>query len=216
MPTVKDIVRQVLVPPAVSTLVSSTVLATLPVASSAVGTLDLGTLHLVINHISTGLKLFSGTMTPHLLTQLRRGLTDGKPPAPSEVVVKIDNDADVVSAQRACQKLTRPFFSTTDCVRLTTTVSELARNIYMYARTGEIRLKVFESLERVTFEVTAKDEGPGIPNSELVMSGTYVSRTGLGRGLVGSKAILDNLTIQTAPGKGTTVVGTKRARRAWA
>jgi serine/threonine-protein kinase RsbT len=116
--------------------------------------------------------------------------------------------------QTRCQALCRDFFSATDCVRLATAASELARNIYMYAREGEVRLELREDDRGVLFTVLATDRGPGIANVAEVLSGRYVSRTGLGRGLSGARKLLDDLEVDSAPGKGTTVRGWKRSRSA--
>ena len=54
-------------------------------------------------------------------------------------------------------------------------------------------------------EIVAHDEGPGIGNLDEILAGRYRSRTGMGLGLVGAKRLMDELTIETGPGKGTTV-----------
>ena len=94
-----------------------------------------------------------------------------------------------------------------------TTSEEFARNIYMYAKRGELRLKVSEDDQGIRFDLSASDQGPGIPNVELILSGKYVSKTGLGRGLFGTKAMLDTLDIQSSAETGTVIRGMKRARR---
>ncbi len=106
----------------------------------------------------------------------------------------------------------RGFFGGTDCVRLTTVISELARNIYMYAANGDIDLSVADEGRRVRLEVIATDRGPGIANVDEVLSGNYMSKTGLGKGLLGAKRIFDEFHIETAPSRGTTVRGMKRSR----
>jgi serine/threonine-protein kinase RsbT len=53
--------------------------------------------------------------------------------------------------------------------------------------------------------ITAVDEGPGIPHLSKVMSGDYQSRTGLGRGLMGTKRLAVLFDVTTGPG-GTRVV----------
>ena len=99
-----------------------------------------------------------------------------------------------------------------DGVRLATAVSELARNIYMYAQKGKVTLKVTEEPAHYFFEVTASDDGPGIPHLDVILRGEYRSRTGLGRGLIGTRALLDDMTIDTGP-QGTRIRGARRARK---
>ena len=61
-------------------------------------------------------------------------------------------------------------------------------------------------------EVEPAHTGPGIPDLDLILSGTYKSKTGLGLGLLGVKALLDNLQIESSSATGTRVFGSKRAR----
>ena len=91
--------------------------------------------------------------------------------------------------------------------------SELARNIYMYAKLGSVTLRLVDEPATYRFELMADDNGPGIGNLDVIMSGTYRSRTGLGRGIVGTRALLDELKVDTAPGKGTHITGIKRAKK---
>jgi anti-sigma regulatory factor (Ser/Thr protein kinase) len=124
----------------------------------------------------------------------------------------VKSDVDVLVVQTTCQQLCTEFFGATDVVRLATAVSELARNIYMYAKRGEVELSVFEGADGVRFSVVARDQGPGIPHLEEVLSGRYTSRTGLGRGLVGTRTLLDGMEIDSKVGVGTTVRGWKKVR----
>lgn len=86
--------------------------------------------------------------------------------------------------------------------KVVTAVSELARNIARYSVGGRIRIRVDTGDESII--VVAEDEGPGIPNLDEILSGGYRSRTGLGRGLLGSRQLADEFDIRTAP-EGTTV-----------
>jgi serine/threonine-protein kinase RsbT len=212
MPTVKEALAESLagvIPPRAA----QSILATLPRdAEAAVGSLDLVATQSLMRRMETGLKLFGGQVSPHLLRTLRQRCLGDGPPAPTVVTIPVRSDADVLVVQSRCQALCKDFFGGTDCVRLATAASELARNIYMYAREGEVRLEVSEDAEGVRFTVVASDRGPGIANLAEVLGGTYVSRTGLGRGLAGTRALLDDLQVDSAPGKGTVVRGSKRTR----
>jgi serine/threonine-protein kinase RsbT len=53
--------------------------------------------------------------------------------------------------------------------------------------------------------VTGSDHGPGIPNLNEIMSGRYKSRTGLGRGLIGTKRLADRFDVSTGQ-DGTRVI----------
>ena len=54
-------------------------------------------------------------------------------------------------------------------------------------------------------EVEARDRGPGIVDLDEAMQDHYSSGGTLGLGLPGVKRMMDQLEIDTAPGKGTRV-----------
>ena len=54
-------------------------------------------------------------------------------------------------------------------------------------------------------EVVSTDQGPGIADLEVILSGLYQSRTGMGIGLLGTKRLMDEFEIDTRPGAGTEV-----------
>lgn len=99
-------------------------------------------------------------------------------------------------------------FSIPDAVKIATVVSELARNIVVYAQKGRVEFEVFRT-PRVGIEIVAFDDGPGIADVAHILSGKYRSRTGMGLGLLGSKRLVDEFTVDSAPGKGTRVVARK-------
>jgi serine/threonine-protein kinase RsbT len=53
--------------------------------------------------------------------------------------------------------------------------------------------------------VVVEDEGPGIDDIELAMRQGFSSGTGLGLGLGGTKRLMDEMQIDSGPGRGTTV-----------
>ena len=57
------------------------------------------------------------------------------------------------------------------------------------------------------------DNGPGIPDVEKAMEMGFSTGKGLGMGLPGSKRLMDELTIESTVGKGTTVVVRKWLRQ---
>ena len=88
---------------------------------------------------------------------------------------------------------------------------ELARNIFHYAKTGTISLKKLGA-PRPGLEIVAIDQGPGIRDVKHVMSGSYRSTTGMGKGLLGARRLVDVFEIDTAPGRGTRVMLRKYVR----
>ncbi len=196
-----------------SALVANSIVVSLPsLADSQVGTLDIESVQSLLEQIESGLKVFLKNLDRRHLSDIRRVITGGAPPAATVIAQLVSNDEHVLFVQKRCYAMARRFFGSTDAVRLATAASELARNIYMYAQTGEIRLELHEGDGFVTFIIIAKDKGPGIPNIQDILSGKYVSKTGLGRGLAGTKRLLDEFEVETAPGQGTFVRGAKKAR----
>jgi serine/threonine-protein kinase RsbT len=55
---------------------------------------------------------------------------------------------------------------------------------------------------RLTFE----DQGPGIPDVTLALKDGYTSGQGLGLGLGGARRLVNDFTIDSAPGSGTRVM----------
>jgi serine/threonine-protein kinase RsbT len=126
------------------------------------------------------------------------------PPSARFALIPIRIEDDITRARSESRELASKLgFSVVGRTRLVTAVSELARNIVLYAGEGQIELKLLTSPQGLS--VVARDRGPGIPNLEQIMSGEYKSRLGMGLGLRGVKRIADRFEIQTAPGQGTTV-----------
>ncbi|HVG19715.1 MAG TPA: ATP-binding protein [Blastocatellia bacterium] len=90
-------------------------------------------------------------------------------------------------------------------IKLTTAASELTRNIYEYARTGSITVSVIEKDGRGGMEIVYEDNGPGIPELERILAGDFHSRTGLGKGIAGSRRLMDVFGVESLPGKGTRI-----------
>jgi serine/threonine-protein kinase RsbT len=93
----------------------------------------------------------------------------------------------------------------TEATLVATAISELARNIILYAQRGAIVLKAVEHEARLGILVIAHDEGPGIADIPRAMTGGYSTSGGLGLGLCGVKRLVDEFEIASELGKGTTV-----------
>jgi serine/threonine-protein kinase RsbT len=127
-----------------------------------------------------------------------------------EVRVAIESDADVVVARQRARELAAGLgLSGTDLTLLATAISEIARNITTYAERGEVAVSVVATGRRRGVRVVASDEGPGIANLELALRDGYTSGVGLGMGLPGTRRLVDEFDIVSAPGEGTTVTFVK-------
>ena len=129
------------------------------------------------------------------------------PPSPlASTVIRVKTADDVGNACEVGRDIARRVgFPSVDQTKIATAISELARNILLYAVTGEVRIAGIDAPRRGV-EIAAIDGGPGIADLELVMSNAYRSRTGMGMGLKGAKRLMDTFDIATKPGVGTTVV----------
>lgn len=124
---------------------------------------------------------------------------------PSPVTVSIVDESGVVDARTHARAFARDIgFDRTDQARIATTVSELARNVYSYARTGRIELTALD-VPRLGVAIVSVDEGPGIANLSEILEGNYRSRTGMGLGIIACKRLMDEFSIVTERGRGTTV-----------
>ena len=120
-----------------------------------------------------------------------------------KVEVKYEHDV-VLARQRARQIAERLGFDHQHQVRIATAVSELARNMYQYAGSGRIEYLLTGGRPQM-FEIRLTDQGPGIADLQTVLSGTYVSKTGMGVGLVGAQRLMDHCQIDSSP-NGTSIV----------
>ncbi len=121
-------------------------------------------------------------------------------------VIPIKTDTDIVSARQQGRALAVEIgFTGSEQVLIATAISEAARNILEYARTGEIILDHLEEGTRKGILIIARDEGPGIKDIQLAMSDGFSTSGGLGLGLPGIKRLVSEMNIQSAPGKGTTL-----------
>jgi serine/threonine-protein kinase RsbT len=131
----------------------------------------------------------------------------------SEVRVAIQREADIVLARQAGRQLAAQLgFSSTDQTLIATAISEVARNIVVYANHGEIVLTRADDGGRVGIQVQAIDSGPGIDNKDLAMRDGYSTKNSLGLGLPGARRLMDDFDLESELGRGTTVTMKKWKR----
>lgn len=127
-----------------------------------------------------------------------------------EVRVTIGADEDLVPARaQARERAEQLGFSRTDATLIATAISEIARNIVVHVGQGEIVVRSVDEERRRGLVVIAHDAGPGIPDVEAALLDGYAGRTGLGLGLPGARRLMDEFSIVSEPGRGTTVTMTK-------
>lgn len=129
--------------------------------------------------------------------------------------VKVQDEWDIVNARQMGRELAKELgFGTVDQARITTAVSELARNIYLYAPGGDICIEAIEEPGRIGLKMSAKDEGPGIEDISRAMEDGYTTSGGLGAGLPGVKRLMDEFTIRSERNEGTEIITKKWLRSA--
>ena len=129
-----------------------------------------------------------------------------------EILVHVSSASDVVAAREKGRELSaRLGFSSIDLTLIVTAISEVARNILLYAHEGDIVLRLDNNDGHRGIVVEARDEGPGIPDLDLAMRDSYSTGNGLGLGLPGARRLMDEFEIQSELSKGTIVVMKKWA-----
>ncbi|MBL9121146.1 MAG: anti-sigma regulatory factor [Phycisphaerae bacterium] len=125
----------------------------------------------------------------------------------------IANEADIVAArQRGRTMAIELGFAGCDGTLIATAISEVARNILLYAQRGEIILCCVELGGRRGLSIEARDSGPGIPDLRKALTDGYSTSRGLGLGLPGSRRLMDEFAIESEVGRGTNVTMTKWVR----
>lgn len=118
----------------------------------------------------------------------------------------ISSDQEIVVARQKGRAMAMELgFSSVDATLIATAISELARNIVSYARSGKILLRRVQGSSRVGILVVASDEGPGIPDVQQALRDGFSTSGSLGLGLPGVRRLMDEFTITSQPGRGTTV-----------
>jgi serine/threonine-protein kinase RsbT len=128
----------------------------------------------------------------------------------NESHVPINSDQDIVAARQKGRSLAAALgFSSGDATLIATAISELARNIITYAKSGEIQLTVLNGSARQGIQLVAYDKGPGIPDISQALRDGFSTSGSLGLGLPGVKRLVDEFEIVSAVSCGTTVTAKK-------
>ncbi|MGA2250905.1 ATP-binding protein [Terracidiphilus sp.] len=111
--------------------------------------------------------------------------------------IELASEQDVVSARQRARSIAEALgFDHHDQIRITTATSEIARNAFRYARGGNVSYEA--DPEKGIFRIIVTDKGGGIPHLDRVMSGSYRSPTGMGMGILGTKRLMDEFSIDSS------------------
>jgi serine/threonine-protein kinase RsbT len=131
----------------------------------------------------------------------------------TDVCIPIRADGDILAARQAGRSIASSLaFSPSDLTVIAAAISEVARNILVYAMQGEVQLAVTEQNGRQGVTVIARDDGPGIADVTLALQDGFSTSGSLGLGLPGARRLMDDFAIQSEMGRGTVITMRKWAR----
>lgn len=127
-------------------------------------------------------------------------------PSLEPVEMKIDTEDDIVLVRQKTRSLALEcIFDPFAIAALTTSASELSRNVWRHATRGNAKIQVLREGGRIGLQLEVSDQGPGIADLQRALAGGFSTAKSLGLGLSGTKRLVDEFHIDTAPGRGTKV-----------
>lgn len=124
-----------------------------------------------------------------------------------EIIISAQDEAAIVTSRGAVRELARAMgFTVVDQTRLATAVSEIVRNVVLYAKAGRVEFRVIgDRGYGGGIEVIVEDHGPGIEDTARVLEGGYSTSQGFGRGIAGTRVLVDEFELETELGSGTRI-----------
>lgn len=130
---------------------------------------------------------------------------------------------DSISANEAFARVTVAAFMTQmnpsmeEVADVKTAVSEAVTNAIIHGYGGEVhKIVIAGEIDGEWLRLEVKDQGVGIPDVEKAMEPLYTTRPELdrsGMGFLFMEAFMDEVHVESEPGKGTTVIMKKRIRQ---
>lgn len=118
----------------------------------------------------------------------------------------VRGDVDLMAVREATRAAAAAAgFSLVNQTKLVTAVSELARNAVVHGGGGEVVIEPVADGAARGVRLVISDTGPGIPDIAQALTDGYSTGHGLGLGLGGARRLVDDFSIETGPGQGTTV-----------
>jgi serine/threonine-protein kinase RsbT len=134
--------------------------------------------------------------------------------SPDDVTrLQIGNDVQIAGARQAVREAAvGAGFSLVEQTKIVTAASELARNTLVHGGGGHMELELVTAPGGKGIRLTFVDNGPGIPDIDSALSDGYTTGNGLGLGLGGARRLVQEFTIDSTPGGGTTVTAVSWSR----
>lgn len=125
-------------------------------------------------------------------------------------MLPLRNEQNIVASRQMVRTLCQELkLSLVDQTKMITAASELSRNTLIHGGGGHMRWEFVERSGRRGLQLHFEDEGPGIADMALALTDGWTSGSGMGLGLPGSKRLVNDFDIASAPGQGTRVSITK-------
>jgi serine/threonine-protein kinase RsbT len=116
------------------------------------------------------------------------------------------SEEDIVASRQKVRLLAQQLkLSLVDQTKMITAASELSRNTVVHGGGGAMRWELLDDGLRRGLRLYFEDQGPGIADVKLAMTDGWTSGVGMGLGLPGSKRLVHEFHIESAPGRGTSV-----------
>ena len=113
-----------------------------------------------------------------------------------------DSEDNILRARQAARDVAAAIgLGTTDTTRIVTAVSELARNVFLYAGEGTMAWERIPEENRNDLIFVFVNDGIEIANHDTALRGECSTSNGMGRALSGTHTLMDE--IETDPGSGT-------------
>lgn len=120
------------------------------------------------------------------------------------------SEQDIVVARQAVRQVSQRLrFTLVDQTKMVTAASELARNALVYGGGGDMHWRVVRNGPRTGLRLEFVDAGPGIADLSLALTDGWSSGNGLGLGLTGTRRLVNEFDLDSAPGRGTRVTITR-------
>lgn len=124
--------------------------------------------------------------------------------------ITINREQDVVPFRnRVKEYAIKIGMSLVNQTKLITGASELVRNMLKYGKGGIVKIEVISKGRDNGIRLTFEDQGPGIPDIQKAMTDGFTTGRSMGLGLPGTKRLMNEFSIQSELGKGTTVTVVK-------
>ena len=120
--------------------------------------------------------------------------------------VPLLTEEDIVTSRQKVRTLAQQLkFTLVDQTKMITAASELSRNTLVHGGGGAMRWELLEEGVQRGLRLHFEDTGPGIADPRQAMTDGWSTGSGMGLGLPGSKRLVHEFELDSAPGRGTRV-----------